>query len=286
LLVHAASAQLSNTSFEDLNSSSMPSFWQGNLVILPVWIDPDGHAHTDSVVYDGGANYGLSADAHSGQRAIELRNAFNYTTNTPIVATWSATPIEEGYLGFPQVEVLANEVPLSIGFFAKFTPLAGDSAWVTAVVRNATEDTIGLGTLAIHGTYATYTAFTVPIAYTSADAPATLQVSFANARPGGQVTQGTRFLIDDVSVTSSPLGLAELATGPDVLLYPDPAEDVFTVRCEAPITRVQATDVTGRTSALSHTPNGSVDCSGLAAGLYLVRINTPRGEALRKLVVR
>lgn len=281
----AASAQLHNGGFEDLNSSEFPAFWQGNMVLLPVWIDSTGESHTDSVVFDGGANYLLNTtDVHSGQHAIELRNGYDFTTSTPFIGAWSAVPDSEGYMGFPLVQI-QTATPVSIGFYAKYFPVNGDSALVTATVLNDLGDEIGTGSLTIQGTVVAYTAFDMPITYTSADPGMWLQLTFANAHSSGHASLGTRFLIDDVSV-STLQGVEEQAALPELTLFPNPAHGSFTLRTGAAITGLAAVDMNGREQGLERGRDGTVDCTGLAAGSYVLRAITPQGELRRVLVVR
>lgn len=282
---NATFAQLQNGGFEELNSSQMPAYWQGDLVLLPVWVDDNGVWHTDSVVYDGGANYVVNAtDVHSGAHAAELRNGFDFTTGTPIRGTWSATPESDQYLGFPQVAITSQQ-PTGVDFFAKFIPAAGDSAVVNSVVYDELGEVIGGGELVITATVATYTAFHLPITYVSAGTAASFSLTFATARAGGQVTFGTRLLIDDVTLDLQQ-GIAEAAAGPVLDLYPNPATSGFRVDAGGTITALQVLDMTGRTCAVEWEPGGTVSCEGLSAGTYVLQARTAAGVSRSRFVVR
>jgi len=71
-----------NNSFEILNPDNTLSNW-GNVYITSVWLDSLGNSFTDSVVIDN-QYYAPTSDAHSGSTALELRNAWNFTTGTGI----------------------------------------------------------------------------------------------------------------------------------------------------------------------------------------------------------
>ncbi len=287
-LVTLANAQVSNGGFEDLNVDATAQYWAGDLHLIAIVIDSNGVAHMDSVVYDGGSDYALSTDAHSGQYAMELRNGFNYTANYPIIGRIHANSDTNSYQSFPLVTLPITQRPQTLSFWSKYTPVATDSAEVTIDVFDEGQNMIGAGRLTFGGTGTTYTQFEVPVIYTTQDAAAFMQVTFANGTYGGTVTLGTRLLIDDVQLAFEPNGIAEATVASSTIeLFPVPAHDRCAVRSTDGNTilgaEVLSTD--GRVEARPQVIGGFLDVSGLSAGVHMLAVRTSKGWSRTRLVV-
>lgn len=285
-----SNAQVTNGGFENLNSSSLPQYWQGDIHLLAITVDSNGVFHVDSVVYDGGTDYALSTDAHSGQYAMELRNGYNYTQQGGIVGRIRASADTGAYQGFPIVTVPISQRPWSIDFWAKYAPLGTDSAEVSVVVLDETETTIGTGLLTIGDAVTEYTAFEVPVVYTS-EAPAMfMQLTFANARSEeGSITLGTRFLIDDVNITFAPDGVREeVLSAQQVEVFPLPADAMCSVRPldGARILNVSLIDAQGRVVDSPILKNGVLDTSAIPSGSYVLNMRTTSGQAKARVLVK
>lgn len=284
LLSHA---QITNGGFEDLNSNAVPQYWTGDIHLQVITIDSNGVAHTDSVVYDGGADYALSADARSGLYAMELRNGFDYTLDQPLVGHLYASMDTNSYQGFPLSTVPVSQRPLSIGFWAKYAPLGSDSAYAGVTVLDEGANTIGGGTLAIGGAVPQYTAFQVPITYFGPEQPAFVQLTFGTATPTGTATLGTRFLIDDVTMATAPNAIAEASFSQALSVFPLPADERCTVRLfgGAPVLSLTLLDAQGRWVASPQVTDGSFSTSDLPAGDYVVLARSTSGIARAHIVV-
>ena len=71
-------------------------------------------------------------------------------------------------------------------------------------------------------------------------------------------------------------------------LTPNPAHESATVQCEVGMTSVELLTVKGERIMLrdmAGEPTCSLDLSGLAKGIYIVQVTTPKGTAARKLAV-
>lgn len=283
-----ANAQITNGGFEELNSDAMPQYWQGDIHLLVITIDSNGVQNMDSVVYDGGTDYALSTDAHTGQFAMELRNGYNYTQQSALIGRVHANSDTTNYQGFPLVSVPVTQRPLSIGFWAKYAPLADDSAEVTVNVLDEAENTIGTGLFTFGGSIPQYMAFEVPIEYTSEDVAAFIQLTFANATYGGTASLGTRLLIDDVSMTVAPDGVSEQALSVPLLnIFPVPADAVCTMRASDGV-KVLAVSVLGADGRVIASPvlmGDALDTSSLTAGSYLLSVRTTTGTSKARLLI-
>lgn len=84
----------------------------------------------------------------------------------------------------------------------------------------------------------------------------------------------------DCYTTNGNNGISRLSNA-DVAIYPNPANDYVNVRAEG-LKEVSVLDLSGR--VLSTTDNSKVSISGLAAGIYVVRVVTENGVTMQKIV--
>lgn len=87
---------------------------------------------------------------------------------------------------------------------------------------------------------------------------------------------------------SNLLGVGEVSEGSRLRLFPNPADGRVFVQCDGAMGRVWVLNALGQ--AVLQQQGGSdtlaLDLDGLAAGIYMVRVETPSGVATRQLVVR
>jgi hypothetical protein len=88
LLYFSVTAQIPNSGFEQLNADGTVRNW-GGVYLLPMYIDSSGNSFVDSIVFDN-YFYFHTNDAHWGNSAIEMRNAWDYTTNQGMAGGVSA----------------------------------------------------------------------------------------------------------------------------------------------------------------------------------------------------
>ena len=263
--VVSLSAQLHNGGFEDLGSLDMPAYWGAGSESITIG---------DSIVVDSAKYLLNSTDVHSGQHAVELRNAYNYTQDVGLPGLWMASSLEDGYGGFSAPDVPIAQRPSALRFWVKYAPVQGDSAYAEIKVFGEFQQEIGSGSLHIGGNVDSYTAFEVPVVYGSTDEAFYINVRFITIVPGGNAHLGTRLLLDDVDVQYSGTGIAEM-TGNALGIYPNPATDQ--VRIELPGTASQATvkvfSSTGRLERLAQVMNGMLSMSDLPAGAYILQVD-------------
>lgn len=264
LLASTLSAQLQNGGFEALSSLEMPAYWTTGIELIVIG---------DSVVVDSAKYLLNSTDVHSGLHAAELRNAYNFTQDHGSPGVWFATPFEEGYGGFPAFDVPVVERPEALTFWAKYAPVSGDTGYVEISVYSEFQEQIGIGALRIGDAANTYTAFEVPIDYTSTDSAAYINVRFVTIVPGGNAHLGTRMLIDDVRIDYVATGIAEADATP-LRLSPNPAtSDVRITGLNAGhAATARVLDATGRVVLTQSLTNGQLSLDGAAAGTYVVQV--------------
>ncbi len=84
-----------------------------------------------------------------------------------------------------------------------------------------------------------------------------------------------------LSIETTPVaGAAEIS------LYPNPTHDVLTVRSSAVIRGMMITDLAGRViqSAGSSAENTQINVSGMATGVYILRVMTSEGTSVKRFV--
>ncbi|MEO8068244.1 MAG: T9SS type A sorting domain-containing protein [Flavobacteriales bacterium] len=283
-----AHAQIQNGGFEQLNVDVLPVYWQGIPFIQLVWIDSNGVAHADSVVFDEGLYVLNTADVHSGSNAAELRNAYNYTMSTTITGNWIAS-LDTFTYGFPQAFLGTAMRPGGLSFYGKYLPAGTDSAYAEVRVYDEALNEIGAGTLAIGNTVSVYTLFDVPINYLAQDSAAYVTIHFSTASPGSAATFGTRFLIDDVSMSYMATAVADIAGPSENAPYPNPATDMVALKgIDASGQGVRLFDACGRQVAFRSVTNAdriTISTAGLPRGLYALHVEGATGNVVYRIVL-
>lgn len=191
-------AQVPNNSFETINASGSIANWTSN-VLIAIGIDSNGHS--DSFVIDS-AFYFSTTDAHSGMRAMEMRNGYNFTSNTPYGGTALASTNDSEY-SFFQTLIPISSRPSGLNFYYKYFPVANEFAWGSMRVLDNNGNEVGNANFAATNKAANYTLATAPVNYTDTAAPAFVTIQFSTCIPSQTPALGTRFLVDDVSITTT-----------------------------------------------------------------------------------
>lgn len=236
LISSFASAQsVHNGSFEDLNADGTLRNW-GNVYLVSVWIDSSGVSHFDSIVYDN-RYYGPSTDAFNGSHCLELRNAWNFTTNTGIAgaAAVDDDTVFTAYGITNPISIQATQFnpyrSFNFSFFYKYFPLNGDSAFASISMWDSSGNVIGEGSLIITNGAPAYTRAVVPINYSTQDTVAFYSLYFStfySAEPGShQPSFGTYLLVDDVVFNLVSSAVDDQEYGSAIRIFPNPAYSVL-----------------------------------------------------------
>ncbi len=283
LFVFKVGAQIQNTGFELLDPSGKPKNW-GKAFLSSFWIDSAGVTHTDSIVIDNEL-YAVSTDAHTGTYALELRNGYNYSTNTEIAG--GAFLIDEvpGSYPFPQAFPITPSSPASFTFWYKYYPVMGDSAMVLLTGFDSDGNVIATATAIIRDLTENYTLMVAPMVYAAPGQVTAVSIEIENAVPGTSAHFGTRFLIDDLSLGNDALNVNETTTR-ELAVVPNPAYSSFQLGdFKGTLSSVKAVDLQGRQVPLQ-IENQQVDCRSLNNGTYILLIETTKESYVTKLVVR
>lgn len=283
ILGFSAKAQIPNSGFETLNPENNISQWSKTFLTVII-IDSTGESHGDSIVFDS-PNHALylpTTDAHSGQYALEMRNAFNFTSNTGI-AGGAILSAEESYsIGFEVPVPCTPILPESFSFYYKYFPLATDSAQAVVNLFDVDGIQVGEALVTLGGTVSNYTFVSTPIVYSDLRPVESISISFATSSYGNQPTFGTRFLVDDVSFDGS-LGLDELENSLSV--FPNPANSSFEIDGLTGNESVGISDLNGRVIELNSDENHPINCSTWSNGIYLLKVSNANGTSVKKFLV-
>src|SRR4051812_37833623 len=191
------------------------------------WTNP---AYPDGSQYS--SNITKSTTAHSGQFAVK------------------GEKLSGG--GDPQLSIGGgNGFPVSVhytylNFYYIFNKAGSDAISVSLFLDNDnTGATVGSASPTITTASATYRAYSVAISYTGSGATtATLDILLQNN------TVGSYFIIDDISLSTTPLAIEEIEKESSTLhVFPNPATNAVHIRFEelkGATAAIQITDVTGR----------------------------------------
>ena len=220
-------AQLPNAGFETLNPNGTIKNW-GAFLLSAVILDSLGNP-TDSLIIDN--NYYFSSnDAHTGTKALEMRNAYWKNSGDKIAGRARLTMNDSDYFMF-SVPVPLNQYPLDFSFYYKFFPVNNDTAYAWLRLTDISSNIVGEADIYLQGIHSNYTQAITPIIYTGSTAPAFVEIGFINAKPYSEANYGTRLLIDDVNFSSLTTGISTPRLPEHALsCFPNPAEKEVNLR--------------------------------------------------------
>ncbi len=223
-------AQVPNGNFESLNHDGTLQGW-GNVYIMSVVIDTGGVVIQDSIVYDG-PFYTKTTDAHSGNYAMEMCNAMNYTTGMGIAGSVSADT-DSVYSAWGSLQFIElTQQPTSLDFYYKYTSVNGDSGLAQLHTYNAMGDEIG-NAISILLATTTYTYTSVPLTSISPDPIAYYSLNFSTkvsyADSATLPALGSRLIIDDVTL-GGVNGIKSPVFQNQFSIFPNPSHDQISIR--------------------------------------------------------
>ncbi|UOQ71930.1 T9SS type A sorting domain-containing protein [Hymenobacter cellulosilyticus] len=239
-----------------------------------------------------------TTDAHGGTYAARLAN-----TNNVLLG------MLPGILGIGgTVNPASNTIggisftgrPARVEFFYKLTGAnaAADMPAAQVVLTktvNGQQSLVASGELLITPANG-YTLASVPLEYESSIAPDTIQIIFSSST-ADEPMAGTVLFVDDVTVAGTALATVNAARNAAITVSPNPSNTgLFTLSTarDASWTRsaYTVTDVAGRVvyrgaaAPVNATGQRTVDLRGQKAGLYTLRLDTPEGPVVHKLLLQ
>ncbi len=217
-------SQIVNNSFENLNPNGTIKNW-GDLFIWSGSLDTNGVWQADSVIFDNELYFSTN-DANTGLRALEMRNAFNFTTSQKISGSARLSQNDTAYAVFTQV-INIPQRPSHFSFFHKFFPVANDTAYAQMTVLDTNGNDIGSVDIDISAPSSVYSQISKPVIYTSNAPGAYIMVGFKTAKPYTTASFGTRLLIDDVNILFTGLFENENPDKDVLTCFPNPAPGII-----------------------------------------------------------
>lgn len=286
-LALSANAQVPNNGFETINPGGSIANWTNN-IILTIGIDSSGHA--DSLVIDN-SFYFPTTDAHSGNFAMEMRNGYNFTANTAYGGNAFASASDSGYGFFPTLLPIQGR-PTSFSFYYKYFPVAGELGLGSLNVFDSNGVQVGNANFTAINTTFSYMLASAPVNYTDTAMPAFFMVQFSTCMPGQTPALGTRFLVDDVNI-STTTDVKE--TGKEdrfaMTCYPTLVQDELTIsfngiRRQEAVTIIIA-DAAGRIVQKEQTfiyESKRLNVSKLSPGTYFIQLATENSRLNGKFI--
>ncbi len=212
-----------------------------------------------------------SADAHSGSSAMQGVVVDVLTMPYPPMV-WSEFPISSKYG--------------SLRGYYKFSPVGGDSLGVFIMLFNS-GSLIAVGSFIGSASVSSYTQFTAPIEYGTADVPDSAYIEIFITSSTDTLHIGSTFKIDDLSFGPVTNVNGSISAGPvDFRLsqnYPNPFNPTTIINYQMPATgmiRLEVYDILGRTLAtlVNEEKNAgqhkaTFNGSSFTSGIYFYRIN-------------
>jgi hypothetical protein len=270
--------QIMNAGFEDLDTTGMIRNWT-NTTLIPISIDSAGNS--DSLVFDQ-AFYFSTTDAHAGQFAMEMRNAYNFTTGIGYAGSAQASTNDTQYAFFEIFLPTMGATIADFSFYCKYFPVGTESAMASMNVLDSSGSLMGNATAVINGTMANYGYISAPVNYTAPGPTAFMTISFRTCLPTDNPVLGTRFLVDDLSFAISITGVQEISNAkqPTMSCFPTVVSDNLNLSFNDlrgnEAMQIQILDASGRivrSEKLIVSPGKavSIDATSLTAGSYFVK---------------
>lgn len=287
LFYQALQGQIINGGFETSQSGSRADFWAGKTYTLQVVLDSNGKSHSDFVVYDKSQYAITSSKVHSGSKALELRNAYNYTKSQSMPGVAFASIDTNGYVGFTNTYIPVSSNPDALKFHCVYLPKQADTGLVQIKVFDADMNEIGSGVFKIETGVPDWEAITVPVEYSSVANAAFVQVSFASAMEGSRVSLGTVLFIDDVELLNFTSMDADPMLNP-INVFPNPSAGniKLTIQKNVKVYDVFLVNMGGQVITVQTSSEGVYWTNNLDDGVYIVVAKGTNLFYRYKLVVR
>lgn len=272
-----------NGGFENNNPDGSLQNW-GNVYLFSVSIDTTGNVTTDSVIFDNGYFYAPTSDAHSGNQALVLSNAFIPSQNKVMIGAVSSDEdtVFTAWGGFETVPYQLRAKKLS--FYYKFHAEGNDSAIVELSLFDQWNES-GFARKIITSPQEEYTYVEIPVTFYSSNilpnVSYALRISAFYTADASETLQGhfgTRLWIDDIEISEYSTDIAENLAENAVVIAPNPVQEGFTLHTPATIKSISVVDIIGRAMPLTFLSHNQINCQQWANGVYWVTYETEAGR--------
>jgi hypothetical protein len=252
----AAQAQVLNPGFELRRTDGSLANWEKGILAIAL----GDSCPTDSL-------YIISADAHSGNAALELR-----TLNCESSVLKSSIAVSDDIPAYSPTQPFHIN-PTSINFYYKLFPEGGDGLRVQIQLNDSTGTGLAEADTVLYAPAAAYTFASVLLRYSGAGTAARLQLRFSFVTTTTS-KGGSRFLVDDIGVSET--GISDPSGNNRLTCYPNPAKDRLFVPMDHTQRVPELLDMNGRCIpanwSATNTSLAALSLEGLPDGLYLLRL--------------
>ncbi len=180
--------------------------------------------------------------------------------------------------------------PSTLSFSSKYTPMAGDSAFVLAYLTHyngSSRDTIASGKYATGATTTAYAANSLTMSYGAsfgsvwADTMLVFASSSVYSHPGAKI--GSTFYIDAMS-WSGFTGINDIVAPSNISIFPNPATNNISFTSSVNADFVEVSDVTGRkVGTYSMIGNSlTIETSSFSSGMYIYNVLNDKKEVINR----
>lgn len=270
--------QLPNNGFENWHTffaSEAPDYWTGSnqvaAVGAPAGIEPTTDAHSGTYA----ARFSTIVMDILGEQA--LYPSVLYINSMP-ESDDEGTP----FTGRPD----------SLVAWVKYLP-GGQNQYLFRAdllkYNAATQQTDVVGTAGFVGaeTGNTYTRIAFPFTYNSSDTPDTITLTIASSVLEPTLAN-TVLIVDDLQLITNTVADAQELTTKTVDVFPNPADDLLTVRAEKQVSLIELVDLNGKIirTIADPLPNSQLSLDELAAGTFICRVHTTDGFIHQERIIK
>ncbi len=270
-----------NPGFELQSVDSTPLYW-GSLTLFAIALDTNGNP-LDSLVFDGRL-YGSTTDAHTGNYALELRNAYDFTNQVGYPGKVNAMQDSNQFYS-PRLDFTNLGNPDVVSFYYKYQPMGNDSAYARVYVFDNSATIIAMSEIALGGTVNTYTPINIPVNYIVPGNAELVEILISNSTPWGTTTLGTRMQVDDVSITTTT-GITYAVGGENINIAPTPANTFMQITSDQKIDKIEVYDINGQLTQIIKGDQKTIDCSTWPEGMYLLKISSGNKIYSKKTIIK
>lgn len=288
--------QVVNGNFEIVKPNFLPSNWGMNFS-QAVSFDPvTGQSTSDNILFTSPIPSMIYAttDAHTGQYAMEISNAYNETQGEvlPGSATIFSDATQDSPGWNPGVPVNPGATIQRLGFYYKFLPLGNDVAEAKISVVDANGNEIGETHIDITGTNNQFQ-YIYSYVYLDYNAtPAFMYISFNMAKEGSTPTFGSRLIVDNVVTNFQSLSTIENPNNDLFSVYPTLVANeinIFSSNQRDRKINCKIIDSQGKIikdNVVEKTANYifTMNTSDLNSGIYVLQIESDSEKSIKKFI--
>ncbi|MDP1726807.1 MAG: T9SS type A sorting domain-containing protein [Bacteroidota bacterium] len=211
----------------------------------------------------------------------------NNTSLTRLTGGFGIATTDTAYPFRPSFAITGH--PNSLCGYYKYAPLNNDTMFIRIVLfKNGTM--VNYFTFKSGISTSTWTSFTLPLTYTSADSAMMYMMAFYPSSPTGVPNGNSVLYVDNLSFDNLISSVSEPGSENTIFnLYPNPSSDKITIANteNSEETYIRILNIQGRQmmhSQFQNQNNLELDISALPMGIYFIEVNTESEIVVKKFI--